>query len=240
MGRKSKDKVKEKKAKHKAQLAQISAAQAKVNAANALDDPLSPFTAFQRYYRNGLEIDVTCCKVTSVNEETMDWVFNLTKRNMETLYESSEWGWRDKDKKEELNEEAAWYLMCKDKDGKDCAFVHFRFDLEEECEVLYLYEVQMEKEVRRKGLGRFLVTVMSLMAKKYELQKVVCTVFQHNHDSMAFFKEKCRFEVDETSPDAMVDLDEPICYQILSKRISPAVVPLKPLQPQANAATANS
>jgi len=222
MGKKNKDKVKEKKAAHKAQLAQLSASQSRITAANALQDPLAPFSLFQKYNKNDIQISVTCHPVSALEASVMDWVFDLTKRNMETLYETSDWGWRDKEKKEELTEETAWYLICKNEEGQNVAFVHFRFDLEDDVEVLYLYEIQMEKAIRRKGLGRFLVTVLTLMAKKYEMEKIVCTVFQHNHDSMKFFKETCRFEVDETSPDAMIDLDEPVCYQILCKRVRPA------------------
>ena len=78
---------------------------------------------------------MTCHPVSALDAPTMDWVFDLTKRNMETLYETSDWGWRDKEKKEELTEETAWYLLCKDEEGKDVAFVHFRFDLEDDVEV---------------------------------------------------------------------------------------------------------
>jgi len=222
MGKKNKEKVKEKKAAHKAHLAQLSASQSRVAAANALQDPLAPFSIFHKYDKNSIQVSVTCHPVAALDPATMEWVFDLTKRNMETLYETSDWGWRDKDKREELGEESAWYLICKDHDGNNVAFVHFRFDLEDDVEVLYLYEIQMEKQIRRKGLGRFLVTALTLMAKKYEMEKVCCTVFQHNHDSMSFFKDTCRFEVDETSPDAMIDLDEPVCYQILCKRVRPA------------------
>jgi len=222
MGKKNKEKVKEKKAAHKAHLAQLSAAQSRVAAANALKDPLAPFSIFQKYEKNSIQVSVSCHHVSALDTATMDWIFDLTKRNMETLYETSDWGWKDKEKKEELSEESAWYLVGKDQDGNNVAFVHFRFDLEDDVEVLYLYEIQMEKQIRRKGLGRFLVTALTLMAKKYEMEKVLCTVFQHNHDSMKFFKETCRFEVDETSPDAMIDLDEPVCYQILCKRLRPA------------------
>jgi len=222
MGKKNKDKVKEKKAAHKAHLAQVSAAQSRIAAANALEDPLAPFTIFQKYEKNDIQVSVTCHSVSALDTPTMDWIFDLTKRNMETLYETSDWGWKDKEKREELTEDPAWYLLCKDHSGNNVAFVHFRFDMEDDVEVLYLYEIQMEKHVRRRGLGRFLVTVLTLMAKKYEMEKVLCTVFQHNHDSMTFFKETCRFEVDETSPDSMADLDEPVCYQILCKRVKPA------------------
>ena len=70
-----------------------------------------------------------------LDASTMDWVFDLTKRNMQTLYETSDWGWRDKEKREELMEETAWYLICQDEQGNNVAFVHFRFDLEEDVEV---------------------------------------------------------------------------------------------------------
>ena len=78
---------------------------------------------------------MSCHPVIALDESTMEWVFQLTKRNMETLYETSEWGWKDKEKKEELNEESAWYLICKNEKGENVAFCHFRFDLEDDVEV---------------------------------------------------------------------------------------------------------
>ena len=56
MGKKNKDKVKEKKAAHKAHLAQVSAAQSRIAAANALQDPLAPFTIFQKYEKNDIQV----------------------------------------------------------------------------------------------------------------------------------------------------------------------------------------
>ena len=56
MGKKNKEKVKEKKAAHKAHLAQLSAAQSRVAAANALKDPLAPFSIFQKYEKNSIQV----------------------------------------------------------------------------------------------------------------------------------------------------------------------------------------
>ena len=53
-------------------------------------------------------------------------------------YEKSEWGWKDREKKDEMTEHKAWYLIAKDTDDKPIAFVHFRFDMEFDEEVLYL------------------------------------------------------------------------------------------------------
>ena len=56
MGKKNKEKVKEKKAAHKAHLAQLSLSQSRVAAANALDDPLKPFSIFHNYNKNSLQV----------------------------------------------------------------------------------------------------------------------------------------------------------------------------------------
>lgn len=45
-------------------------------------------------------------------------------------------------------------------------FVHIRFVVEQNVPVLYVYELQLEKCVQRKGLGRFLMLFMELLARK--------------------------------------------------------------------------
>lgn len=60
-----------------------------------------------------------------------------------------------------MYEENAWYLIARDsdKEGKAVGYGHFRFDMDYDDEVLYVYEVQMEPEYKRKGLGRFMMQV---------------------------------------------------------------------------------
>uniref|UniRef100_A0A4W3GQ46 N-alpha-acetyltransferase 40, NatD catalytic subunit n=1 Tax=Callorhinchus milii TaxID=7868 RepID=A0A4W3GQ46_CALMI len=87
-------------------------------------------------------------------------------------YEQSEWGWKDREKKEELSDERAWYLVARDGAGRSpLAFSHFRFDVECGEEVLYCYEVQLESQVRRKGLGKFLMQILQLLANRYRLRE---------------------------------------------------------------------
>lgn len=52
-------------------------------------------------------------------------------------YEQSEWGWKEREKREEMNDERAWYLLARDGDSNPLAFSHFRFDVECGEEVLY-------------------------------------------------------------------------------------------------------
>ena len=52
-------------------------------------------------------------------------------------YEQSDWGWSDREKREELTDSRAWYLLARTPEGRPVAFSHFRFDMEEGEEVLY-------------------------------------------------------------------------------------------------------
>lgn len=52
-------------------------------------------------------------------------------------YEQSEWGWKEREKREEMKDERAWYLLARDAESAPVAFSHFRFDVECGDEVLY-------------------------------------------------------------------------------------------------------
>ncbi|XP_066466279.1 N-alpha-acetyltransferase 40 isoform X1 [Tiliqua scincoides] len=165
MGRKS-SKGKEKKQKRLEERAAMDAVCAKVEAANKLGDPLEAFPVFKKYDRNGLNITIECKRVSSLDAATLDWAFELTKMNMQTLYEQSEWGWKDREKRDEMTDDRAWYLIALEDGSVPVAFSHFRFDVECGDEVLYCYEVQLESKVRRKGLGKFLIQILQLVANR--------------------------------------------------------------------------
>ncbi|XP_053824060.1 N-alpha-acetyltransferase 40 isoform X6 [Vidua chalybeata] len=163
MGRKS-SKAKEKKQRRLEERAAMAAVCAKVEAANKLQDPLEAFPVFKKYDRNGLNVSIECRRVSGLEPSTLDWAFELTKANMQTLYEQSEWGWKEREKREELRDERAWYLLAREPGAGPVAFSHFRFDVECGDEVLYCYEVQLESRVRRRGLGKFLLQILQLVA----------------------------------------------------------------------------
>jgi GNAT superfamily N-acetyltransferase len=50
--------------------------------------------------------------------------------------------------------------------GPLVGFVHYRFVLEEDVPVLYVYELQLESRVQGKGLGKFLMELIELIAQK--------------------------------------------------------------------------
>lgn len=53
-------------------------------------------------------------------------------------YEDGGWGWKDREKRAEMTENMARYLIVTDSDKKPVGFVHFRFDMDYDEEVLYV------------------------------------------------------------------------------------------------------
>ena len=98
-----------------------------VNKANAQENPLVVLPSFQVYKRNDVDLVIEVKKVTELDSETRDWIVDLMERNMKEMYVKSEWGWNAENKKTELMEEAAWYLLAREAESnKPVAFSHFR------------------------------------------------------------------------------------------------------------------
>uniref|UniRef100_A0A8V0X7Y7 N-alpha-acetyltransferase 40 n=1 Tax=Gallus gallus TaxID=9031 RepID=A0A8V0X7Y7_CHICK len=165
-----------------------------------------------------LNVSIECKRVASLERATVDWAFELTKTNMQTLYEQSEWGWKDREKRDELTDERAWFLIAREPSARPVAFSHFRFDVECGDEVLYCYEVQLESQVRRRGLGKFLLQILQLVANSTQMKKVMLTVFKHNHGAYQFFREALQFDIDDSSPSVSGCCGDDCSYEVLSRR----------------------
>lgn len=52
---------------------------------------------------------------------------------------------------------------------------------------VYSYELQLESVIRRKGLGRFMMSALESMANQNQMMKIVLTVFKRNLSAIQFF-----------------------------------------------------
>jgi len=94
--------------------------------------------------------------------------------------------------------------------------VHFRFVYEETVEVLYVYEIQLEEEIQRKGVGKFLMQASELIAKQNKMLGVMLTCSKTNTAGMEFYLNKLKYTVDCISP-SYVNPTEEYSYEIISK-----------------------
>jgi len=83
--------------------------------------------------------------------------------------------------------------------------------------VLYLFEIQLERSARRRGLGKHLMRIVEVVAKRTSMGWVMLTVFNENRSARKLYIEKLGYMVDETSPARLGKRGEHFQYEILSK-----------------------
>lgn len=216
--KKGSEKAKAKKAARQAKIAEANALGAAVKAANAEEDLLAPYAAFAAFKAtDGWNARISFAAVARVPEATMDACLALTERNMASLYEDAGWGWNSGVKRRELSHPDARYLLAsagEDAEAELAGFAHFRFEAEDGRASLYVYEIQIAAHAQGHGLGRRLMQIMELIARRQGMGWMLATVFVENQGSMRFFCDRCKFTVDDDSPE-----DE--SYQILCKELAP-------------------
>jgi len=198
--------------KKKAEAAKVCA----VRVANQRENILADFLPFSKYERNGVSLQLEYFTSEAFDEELRTWCFDLLKKNMEVIYMDD---WSDSEKRAELKDDEARFLIAKNQeDGAPMAFVHLRFVYEEDVEVLYVYEIQIAEALQRKGVGKFLMQLCELVARKNEMKGVMLTCFKNNPAAMDFYLQKLKYRIDPISPSYVNPLAaEEYTYEIVSK-----------------------
>lgn len=188
-----------------------------IKAANSCVNVLTNINV-ERLEIDAKQVDLKCNKSSELlASELFDVMLHLTENNMKELYERSSWGWSRKVKLKELQHKTANFLILSLEDQL-IAFCSFRFvhgsDESEAC--VYCHELQVVDEYRRKGVGNYLMNILSLLAIKFRMYKVMLTVFKYNTIAMGFYTS-LKFRIDRSSPSKF---HQEADYEILSLKIS--------------------
>jgi len=168
---------------------------------------------------------VTAARSADISAKKFGSMLSLFERNMGEMYKNSSWGLDAEEKAQELRHPNARFLLVETSSspsshGDDLAgFVHFRFDYDDDEQptegVVYVYEIQIDEQFQRQGLGKRLMDLAEQMASKAELAKVMLTVFKSNQSAMSFY-QRIDYGIDPSSPSKH---NEPADYEILSKTL---------------------
>ena len=154
---------------------------------------------FHKCLINGSEIIVRGYTRGVLPDAFSDWVFDLEKRNMEEIYRNA-WGWNEEAKRQEMYElEDSIYLIATFSETP-IAFVHFKFEEQNQQQVLFIYDIQVEEQFQRKRLGKHLVLACWTLASMHSAACVMTMVFKNNTAALAFFKAS-NFHPHELSPE---------------------------------------
>ncbi len=101
--------------------------------------------------------------------------------------------------------------------GKDQAACYScRFEEEDDKPVLYVYEIQLEARCQGKGLGKFMMKMMELVAFQLGMSGIMLTALQENSAALNFYKS-LGYTQHNSSP--LVTLEHDPGYRILCKPI---------------------
>ncbi|NXD46194.1 NAA40 acetyltransferase, partial [Copsychus sechellarum] len=187
-------KAKEKKQRRLEERAAMAAVCAKVEAANKLQDPLEAFPVFKKYDRNGLNVSIECRRVSGLEPSTLDWAFELTKANMQSLWFGV--------KPEQFGPELGMFL------GRNRRSFRVKpGQVWGETEAALVPKPDEFLPPNRAVRGPC----------STQMKKVMLTVFKHNPGALQFFREALQFEVDPTSPSVSGCCGDDSSYEILSR-----------------------
>lgn len=148
---------------------------------------------------------------------------------MKTMYEMSSWGWADEDKRRSLGQPSARYVVATTSQasqsgrGKVVAFVHYRFEIEDNIvthqteAALYVHELQVASWAQGNGLGRRLMEVMEQFAMQAKMDKCMLTVFVYNpafefYSSVLGYCEDAGSVVNRVRRNETLELSKPIHF----------------------------
>lgn len=151
--------------------------------------------------------------------ELRHFCFEIVEKHTRQDYESAGL-WSASGKKAELRSDAARFLLVRSYPHMNLVcFVHYRFTIENQENVLYIYELHIVDGYQGLGIGKKLVQVLETIGVRTKMKKIMLTVFKRNVDAVRFYKEKLGFSLDASSPEVFGDLE---CkYEILSKHLVP-------------------
>ncbi|EOA36168.1 hypothetical protein CARUB_v10010010mg [Capsella rubella] len=204
-----------------------------IKKASSIVDPLSPFDSFRRYQSNDLSVYLESCRGDRLSSSVKQYIQKLLKTNMEGFY-GSDWRIQAKVKRKEMSSVDAHYIFvlelrysksyetsarrtCMERCNQIAGFVHYRFTVEEEVPVLYVYEIQLESRVQGKGLGDYLMQLIERIASKNRMSAIVLTVLTSNALAMSFYMSKLGYRISSISPSEANLPTLSVKYEILCK-----------------------
>ena len=131
---------------------------------------------------------------SQLTDELAEWTFSLLKENMKTIYEKGGWGWDDSKKKKNFSSKRRFLIAFADE--KPVGFSHFRFEVEGQTVVLYIYELQIHADFRSKGIGKHMTGTLELMAGDTKWNGSCHILGKTEFEKV--FMDQMRYAIDET------------------------------------------
>ncbi|KAK5097790.1 N alpha-acetyl-transferase [Lithohypha guttulata] len=169
-------------------------------------------------------------------KDALEACFDLVEESSADDYKASEIKWSSAKKRKEMLLPDMKYLVVHQRSGSEyrtapgtsiCAFVSFMITYEDGYEVIYVYEIHLERHLRGQGVGTVLMQMVESVGRNAWVEKCMLTVFKANQKALKWYKH-CGYQIDDFSPGPRVlrngTIKEPT-YLILSKSLKAVLEP---------------
>ena len=178
-------------------------------------DLLEPFRAFSSLKLSDEEtISVAFFTGKTIPREQLKKCFNLSKAHMQDIYETSEYGWDDDDKKSELKDASSRILVATNSAGEFVGFAAFIITLQGELyekpigeTCMLVRDMQVVDSYQRRGIGNHLMRLCEMIGMKFQLGYVEALVTCDNAAAHSFFTSKAKGYSTEGREDILMELD---------------------------------
>lgn len=170
----------------------------------------------------------------NIDDKHINKMMDLFTPLMKEMYENSKWGWDEPDKLSEWKSSRTRVILVVNKDPIErggpsivwnklpendeqlIGFMCFRFEVgaDKNESAFYVYELHINPEHQRQGLGKELMQMGRVIATAFKMDKIMLTVFRCNDIALKFYNDKLKFNLDKSTP-AKNEAD----YMILSSKI---------------------
>ncbi|KIY72800.1 acyl-CoA N-acyltransferase [Cylindrobasidium torrendii FP15055 ss-10] len=154
-------------------------------------------------------------RASELSEDRKRTMFSLLEAGVKDRLAASSMGWDETEKWEEVFSPLSRYILVVATENENlAAFCHFRFEHEDEWDILYCYEVHVHQAWRRRGLGRALLNQLVAVGEAQKMKRLLLTVLNSNPEAHALY-QGFGFKMDEDTPE---DADYEIMRYDLERR----------------------
>lgn len=172
------------------------------------------------------------------HKDIFEACFKLIEDSSANDYKTSEMKWSSAKKKREMILPDMRYIVLSENtstsvlpsesvpDGKGTlktlGFISFMLTYEDNLEVLYVYEIHLDVELRSQGVGTVLMTLVESIGRKAGVEKCMLTVFKSNRKAVKWY-QRCGYDIDAYSPGPRILRNGKVkesSYSILSKPLT--------------------
>ncbi|KAK8812593.1 hypothetical protein WA538_003807 [Blastocystis sp. DL] len=141
-----------------------------------------PESLFQKHFSPlSSEFDVSKILIHGMKGDAALEVYELGRRNMETLYNACPWKWNAKAELAECRSRKMRFVTVRHRASNTLAAyleVKMMNDPDDDSLVLYIYSIQVDESFQNRGLGRVLMAFAADLASYCHLEKCRLTVFK--------------------------------------------------------------